>query len=654
MAFFIPTAAAGNSLTLATFGRAGEIMGFFYPQLDFAQNVREAMPAVRLLGQGNRFLWCFDDAWRVAQSFEPASNVLITRLAHRDMDLTVELSDVLPPGEHVLLRRVVVTRAESVGPVQFVHYFRLAVGDTIDRNCVCAYPKQNLIVQYYRDIAIAVGATEPFASRCGSYREGGMSDTKAGMAAGDLGAFDVSIGRVDFAVGFEPTNLARWQTTMVLAGGASPHTAMAAAERLTRTRFEEAVTAADRRVGDELAEAGTCPVPELADAFDRAVISLHDLYCQSQGTFIAAPEFDPGFELSGGYGYCWPRDAAVCALAATHIGRPEMARRFFEWCAHTQLPDGHWYQRYWTSGSPASAWCVREDRIQLDQTCAVLHSAGQFARGLGESAGSFVESFRPVATAATRAVLDYLGDNNLHKTSSDLWENSEGCFAYTQAGMIAALREADEVFGLEPSRTGPDARALMRKQLFKTFWQPDRQRWLRRITPDGRPDATPDSSAMGIIHPWSVLNLADPEDRRIALATLDGIAQDLRSDVKAGGAILRFAGESYMGGGPGTVNTLWLALCRLLLARTSGNPDERGRQQELAMQDLRVALANTSPTSQLPELIPKMLFEYWAAPHAWACSLLIEATIVLRSLVGERTPPFDAIRARVRRRAPSR
>jgi hypothetical protein len=109
-----------------------------------------------------------------------------------------------------------------------------------------------------------------------------------------------------------------------------------------------------------------------------------------------------------------------------------------------------------------------------------------------------------------------------------------------------------------------------------------------------------------------------------------------------------------MGGGPGCVNTLWLALCRLILARTSGTAEERSQQQELAMQDLRVALANTSPTGQLPELIPKMQFEYWAAPHAWACSLLIEATILLRALVGERAAPFDAIRARVRRRAPSR
>lgn len=653
MAFFIPTAAAGNGLVLATFGKSGEIMGFFYPQIDFAQNIREAMPAIRLPGQSNRFLWCFDESWRVAQSFEPSSNVLITRLAHREMDLSLEMTDVLPPNEHALLRRVVITKSSSVGPVQFVHYFKLAVGDALDRNCVFYYPQQNLTVQFLRDIAIAVGATEAFRCRCGSYRDGRPSETKAAMAAGDYGAFDLSIGRVDFVIGFEPVVGDRWQTMLVMAGGSSPETAMAAADRLTRVPFDEAVAAADRRVSEELSAAGTCPVPELADAFDRAVISLHDLYSQSQGTFIAAPEFDPGYELSGGYGYCWPRDATVCALAAQDIGRGDMTRRFFEWCTHTQMTNGHWYQRYWTSGSPGSVWCIHEDKIQLDQTCAILHAAGQFSRVLGSEAESFRESFRPTAVAATRAILDYIGEDGLHCPSIDLWENSVGSFAYTQAGVIAALREADEVFGLEPSRTGPAARGVLRDKLIKTFWQPDRQRWLRRITPEGHPDATLDSSAMGLIYPWAVLNLSDPHDRGLAMATLNGIAQDLRSDVKGGGAILRFAGESYMGGGPGCVNTIWLALCRLLAARTAGSIDEKRQQIELAMEHLRVALANTSPTGQLPELIPKILFEYWAAPHAWACSLLIEAVKVLRALVGERVAPFDAARARVRRRAPS-
>jgi len=656
MGFFVPTAAAGNGLSLATFGRAGEIMGFFYPRIDFAQNVREGMPALRLLdgSEAGQFVWCFQECWRVAQSFEPASNVLVTRLAHRELDLTIEISDVVPPEEHALFRRVVVSKGPEAARAQFQHYFRLAVGDVNTRNGVQAYPDQNLVVQHYRHIVIAVGATEPFAAQCGSCSDREESPTKRAMASGQLGSSLRAIGRVDFAIGFEPIDARRWETTMVLVGAPTQASAVSSVKRLIGVRYEDAVRSADKRVEAELADAGTCPIPELADAFDRAVISLHDLYDESEGTFIAAPEFDPGYELSGGYGYCWPRDAAVSALAMQRIGRLENTRRFFEWSARAQLADGHWYQRYWTDGSPAPSWCVHNDEIQLDQTCAVVHAAGLFARRLGPAGASFVDSYRPVALAATRAILDCLGEDGLHRPATDLWENSVGTFAYTQAGVIAALREADEVFGLDRERTGPAVRSTLRERLMQTFWQPDRGRWLRRISPEGQPDATLDSSPIGLIDPWGLLDLTDPEDRRLALATLEGISANLRSEVKAGSAILRVQSESYMGGGPGCVNTLWLALARLRVAITATDPQERREQGARSLADIRVALANTSPTGQLPELIPKISSEYWAAPHAWACSLLIEAGLALRRLDPEKATAFDAMRARVRRRAPSR
>lgn len=654
MSVFVPTAAAGNGMCLATFGRSGELMGFFYPRIDYAQNVREGMFAVRFVDgpHAERFLWCFDEAWTPTQSFEHASNVLVTRLTHRDMDLSLEITDVCPAQHQALLRRIVVTKGERIGAVQFMHYFRLALGDVDYRNGIQA--SDNLVVQHFREIAVAVTATDPMMSHCGSVREPGHTFTKQAMTAGHLGS-PQAIGRVDFAVGFEPARGTRWQTTLVLAGASTREIAIGLAKKMVALGFEAAVSRANDRVAAELAAAGKCPVPELDDAFDRAVISLHDLYDEAQGTFIAAPEFDLGYELSGGYGYCWPRDAAVCALAAQRIGRPEAAKRFFDWSARTQLANGHWFQRYWVDGSAAPSWCVDSDRIQLDQTCAIVHAAGQFARRAGSDAAAFVESYRPIAQRAVRAILEHIGTNYLHKPATDLWENCVGSFPYTQAAVIAALVEAEEVFGIDPNRTGPAYRAQLYNAMVSHFWLADRKRWLRGASPEGQPIHTLDSSAMGLIEPWGVLNLRNPQARQLAVDTLETIDHELRSPVKGGSAILRFQGESYMGGGPGCVNTLWLALCRLQLAATTSDPDERQGHINRAKSDLRIALANTSPTGQLPELIPKIHCDYWAAPHGWACSLLIEAVLTLSTLGDSAAATtFDAERARVRRRAPSR
>lgn len=656
MSFFIPTAATGNGLSLATFGRSGELMGFFYPRIDFAQNVREGMWGLRFPNrlEQEAFLWCFEHCWQVSQAFEPSTNILVTRLTHREMDLAIEITDVLPPGEHGLLRRIVMRKGETVGPVQFVHYFRLSVGDMPERNGVVVLPLKNTVVQQFRDIAIAVSGSEPLVSSCHTVHPGQESPTKAAMRGGHFGTTGRAIGRADFCVAFPPVAGGQWQATLCVAGGHSRAAAVERAKRILDLDFAEVLSAARARSSEQLQAAGPCTVLELTDAFERAVISLHDLFDVQTGTFIAAPEFDPGYELSGGYGYCWPRDAAVCALTMQRIGYPSLARRFFEWTAGTQLPNGHWYQRYWTDGSEAPSWCVHEDEIQLDQTCALVHAAGQFARRLGGAARGFIESYRPTAERATRAILEHIDPAaGLHRKATDLWENSVGSFTYTQAAVIAALREAKEVFGIEPERTGGAARDRLRDALIRNFWRPDAHRWLRRLTPEGHPDATLDSSAMGIIDPWEVLDLHQTEDRLLAAQTLDGISRDLRSQVKGGGAVLRFQGESYMGGGPGCVNTLWLALCRLRLAASSTDQQERSRQRALAMENLQIALANASPTGQLPELIPKILFEYWAAPHAWACSLLIETVLALRSLDQRELAPFDSERLRVRRRSPS-
>ena len=106
MDVYPPTAAAGNSRCLVTFGGGGEIHGFFYPRIDFARNVHEGMFALYLHGHGpDPLAWCFGDCWEREQHFERHTNILLTRLRHRATDLTVEVTDLVAPGEHALVRQ---------------------------------------------------------------------------------------------------------------------------------------------------------------------------------------------------------------------------------------------------------------------------------------------------------------------------------------------------------------------------------------------------------------------------------------------------------------------------------------------------------------------------------------------------------------------
>ncbi|UCG33643.1 MAG: hypothetical protein JSU68_03215 [Phycisphaerales bacterium] len=631
---FVPSAALGNSCSLATLGNAGELSAFFYPRIDFAKNVREAMTALYLRdGSDAPLAWCFGDCWERHQQFVGATTIVRTTLTHRRHPLSFETTDLMPPGEHALIRRLRVRRDRNAPSVVLYHHFDLMPNDSPDRNAVQLLPHARVVVQHFRDVSLGIAADRPFGIMTGTVPKRGLSLVKKAMDRGETAGGDQCIGDVDFALAFDLAEETDCSVTVTLAGGRTRTEARDRAARLRSIPFDHLQNRTEQRCASILARAVPCRPPDLVEPYQRALLSLLDLFDETEGTFIAAPEFDPGFVYSGGYGYCWPRDAAVCSLAAARAGFPDLAERFFGWVGRAQLDDGHWYQRYWTDGHPGPSWCVRDDEIQLDQTCAMLHAAGRFARLLDKQGNAtaltreaFVQRWRLHAVRAADAIRRHLTEDGLHRRAFDLWECSLGCFAYTMGGMIAALGEARDIWSLDV----PDLAAI-RRTLFDRFWFPDRRAWARRIDPDGRVDPTLDSSALGLIEPWRILDLSDEEMASYAEATVDTIATRLASDTPSGPAILRFQNESYMGGGPGCVNTLWLALCRLRLAAVS-IPGKRGSQIDQALAHIRVALGNASPTGQLPELIPKTAFDYWAAPHAWASALLIECVLALNEL----------------------
>ncbi len=644
MSVFLPTCGIGNSLALATFGGTGEIMGFFYPHLDFAQNVREGMHGVHLHdGSEHPFLWCFADCFDRSQVLLPNTNVLVSTLRHRDLGLVLEVTDLLPPGEHALLRRVKLTLPAGHPPVSFMQYFHLAVGDGLERNAVHHVPESRAVVQHFRDICLAVAVDREFRFQAGANTADGVSQTKAAMAQGSLNGSHQAMGNVDFAVAVEGDGAECLELALVLAGGRRLHEAAANARRLADIPFDRHRQAVDERCRAILARAqaasgrphrqdagatgarlGSCP--DLVDAYARAVLVLHDLYDEETHAFVAAPEFDPGYKYSGGYGYCWPRDAAVVGLVAARMGFTDQTEAFFDWAARCQLPDGHWFQRYWVDGTEAPSWCVQHNELQLDQTCAVLHAAAHLADLLGGTRrAKFVKRFREPAHRAAGAIIRHVGGDGLHLPAADLWECCHGSFPYTQAAVIAALRDGQRVF----DTPNVEAEAL-RAPLFGRLWNSETGCWLRRIDPQGNPDPTLDSSCLGLIYPWEVLDLGDPQARNVAQRTVWGVIERLGVQVRGGRAILRFENESYMGGGAGCVNTLWAALCCLRLAAAAGGDRQHLVDQARAL--IGVALANTNPTGQLPELIPKMDFGYWAAPHGWASALLIECVLALAEL----------------------
>ena len=355
---------------------------------------------------------------------------------------------------------------------------------------------------------------------------------------------------------------------------------------------------------------------------------------ESTGSIIAAPEFDPGYERCGGYGYCWPRDASEAAEALAQAGYPEALRELCEWYKLAQLPDGMWGQRHWADGQVAASWALRRGFEQLDQTAAAAVSLGNYIAMADENErGQRLADYWHCLQHALEALTAHVDERGLHRFACDLWETYCGVFVYTNAAFARAFDVAQHCARLAERAALADEwlRTAQRlaeacKNLYNGVY------FARGFDASGQLDSAVDTSTLGLLEPWRVLSPHDPQERRMIISNLQEIERRLHQPLGEHVGLRRFEGDVYLHGVVGCVNTLWGAqICLCLAATEQGdNPEEARRFRAQALDYLRLCLDRATPTGLLPELIGLQPdTPYWAAPHAWASALMVRCAHLL-------------------------
>lgn len=637
MPVYQPSAVVGNSRMLITLGSKGELMSLFYPHIDFPQNLHEGMPAVYMgAPRSGRLCWTFEHPWSASQSYEAGTNILITSLRRADAGLELTITDFVHPHLNILVRRfALANRGSRCLQGTLYQYLDLQLGEVKAKNAVRFLRDRNALVAYWRNVCLAVGGNVFDQWHCGKRR--GASAKKA-MADGLLAGQMEEIGDVDAAAGWD-FSLRPGQAAerLLLIGAASNETeATALLARASATGWDDlrAATAAYWRQRLERAMAPDVE-PGLRQVYERCLLVLPLLFDEEYGTFLAAPEFDPEFERSGGYGYCWPRDAAEVVTALVECGCTEMTQPFFDWAARAQSPDGHWEQRYWLSGERGPSWCTFEDAIQIDETAAVLVAMQKWVQSLEkEQQSEAAQRYREPVRRGVAYLMQSLRGNGLHRTGFDIWETQRGSFAYSNAAIAAALRAAAHLATLaqdEPSAEAWRCAAQrVKESVLRTFWMGDH--FASRLDESGALDDRADSSVLGLVDPLEILRLECEEERIMAEKTVEHLLKKLGVPVAGGVGLRRFEGDTYLGGAPGCVNTLWLSrvLLRLALRHSAEDPQKAEALRHRALSHLRAAASCASPAGLLPE----MMTEHggWAAPHAWASASWITNMMLLHRI----------------------
>ncbi len=640
MPVYLSTSVLGNAQTLLTLGNSGEIMAWFYPHKDHAQQIHECLSAI-YIGEPHRgnLHWTYGDEWSRHQFYDGDSNVLITELTAHFCGMHIRFTDLVPPDETVLLRKIEV---KNIGTVRLVagvfHYGDWNMGGIRMGNGVRFDRPAHAIVQSHREAALVVAGDAVGSWQCGKAGTEWGSNARADLNDGALDHQDLEIGDVNWSCGFNIDLHSGDSVTKTLVLALAPHeqNALSTAHRVLDKGFAHYETL--RREEDSAwlvnglkslkATKGDTQLPEdLSAAYRRSLLCL-PLLCGREGVAVAAPEFDPEFISCGGYGYHWPRDGGEYVSGLMDAGYEKFTAPFFDWCARHQDPSGLWHQRYFLNGAPGPNWCLPPDMLQIDQVGAVLWALGKVQN----------KKFRPTKEhrEMTRLAADYLlsrlTERGVHGNAFDTWETFIGSFTYSNAAIYAAFVTAYRVLDDEKYA---QAAQTVKAGVLKEFVREDSSYpyLVRGFDAQGQSDATVDSASLGAIDPFELLDLNDERELQIAEGTLRAITERLDVEWMGGRAIRRFEGDAYVGGVPACVNTLWMARCAIKVANRLdeiGRSDDATALTERAQVYLQTVLRRATATGLLPELMQGPTGQpYWAAPHGWAMSSFVSATLAL-------------------------
>lgn len=503
-------------------------------------------------------LW-LDEGTQAQQSYLQDTNVLLTRLGN------VEVVDLVHELEPVLLRRV-------TGEGRLVVQWRPELDGS--PRLIGASVEGNRVVFYRRDVAVALGAlgAEAFSHGLGS-PEGGIACTISEHAV------------------------------VAIAFGATSREAVARLDAALQQEFTELL--ASRRRHDAARLDIAAPPPEvsspegLVPLYRRTLLVFDLLSDRRTGAVIAAPELDPDFEHSGGYGFVWGRDLAFIVLAFLAAGRTDLAGRALRWLPGAQEAEGLWLQRHWTDGTLAPSWC----KHQLDETGAILFAYEAAWRELRDE--QLDADLWPSARRAAEFLLGTIEEDGIPCATADLWEEREGRHAFTAAAIYGGLRAAASMARRhEPplAESYEAAAEVVREAIERELWSEFHGRYLRSIG-----DPVLDVSLLGLAWPFAAV---DPAGERMR-ATVAALEAEL-GDVEQG--VARYEGDTYAGGNNWVLAALWLGLWYRQVGDTGG-----------LKRSLEYAVRVQTTLGLLPEQVTTDGEPAWVVPLAWSHAMLLLA-----------------------------
>ena len=609
---YFNNAMAGNSKMLCSFSEKGELLRLFWPNIDFPQHSEDFHIGISDSARddaGSSALWFHSDFINYCQEYIPQTNIIKTTYDSGD-GLAISQSDYVIFDLDVLIRSFKIECvSKELKKGRFIVYSS-AEGTELHPQSALFDFENDAIVHYRHNNYIAVGADKEITcfqlgnNARDSAAWNNLKGTDNIITANDC-AFSCDLGDIEQGGSKTVTlyicaahTLKDVQKLMVKM---KQHMADYWLEATRRFWIEQLEAAAEMKTSDM----------RIDRLYERTVLYFHLVSDKNTGGILASAEVDEHRTICGGYGYCWGRDAAFIINAFDICGMKDQADKFFEWTRKTQDNKGYWHQRYYMDGNIAPSW-----GLQIDETASIVWGILQHYETVGDR--EFLEkSWDSVQQAVDYIISAIDAKTGLPEPSFDLWEERFGEHSYSAAAVYGGIQAGVSIahlLGKSQERTEQWSVSAqnMKEAILSNMWNGAEDLFLRSVKVKMNPwgpeysenktlirynekgyckevtleDKTVDASLYGLAVPFSVL---EPCDHR-----MKSTAARIESALSFGKGLGRYAGDTYAGGNPWIITTLWAALYHI----QAGNLDK-------ALEYFYWSIDKVTETGLLPEQVGK-------------------------------------------------
>ena len=620
----------GNGTLLVTLGASGEVDQLFAPNIDALQSRLGSFRTTLVIpgpdGGNPELIPVSSDQFDCTLQLEHGSQVLRADYRHRHRGLRIHRRIGLHPTEPLLLDQ---WRIEDA-PAGLLHESIPWIGGSTSAHCSLYHPTFNGLVHHRgrRWLGIMVRGDTQWVrvghlSETDRYRMWSGETVYPPRDAHDLAGFpggQVRLGWDQVAqgpatYGAIAAGPAKALEFAIICADSEAHLGklLEMLRHMPSQRFFQIIEAMSRKrlapAEPWLRRIENASVRALCE---RSIDVLHSLQDASSGALMAAAEVDPHSRLSGGYGYCWPRDGGYLASALGAFGFHDRVEHYLHFTAETQDVSGAWWQRYLATGHAGPSW----GRIQIDEPASVIVAACQHYRRTHDLL--WLESFWPTIERGLAFLESFhSAEHPMGQPSHDLWEERMGIHAYSlgavSSAFLAGAYLARELSDREAQRRHHQWAHRIRNILIERFLPREGAAKRSFIVHDGQRvhdgywDERVDSSLLGLIHPFAVLDRKNPVSQRI----IHGVRNRLWSHPQGG--VHRYEEDVYRGGNPWVLTTLWLASVELAAGDISG-----------AKECFQWVISKATPLGMLAEQIHRESGRpFWVIPLGWSHAMFL-------------------------------